>query len=180
MTRWKVVSGVVAVAAATALCVGVAMAQQRGGGMGGGAFDPAQWRQRIAERMKETLGATDEEWNVIGPRLEKVQDLSRQVRGGMGMWGMFGGGRMGRGGEGAPALAAAPQGPQSDVEKAATALQTVLGNQASTTDQIKEGLTAYREAREKGRDELAKAQDQLREVLNLRQEAQLVMWGFLD
>ena len=179
MSRWKGLSGVMAVVVATGLCVGVAMAQQRGGGMGGGRFDPAQWRQRMAERMKEMLGATDEEWSVIGPRLEKVQDLSRQARAGMGM-GMRGGfGRgMGRGGAGGRAGAA--EEPQTEIEKAASSLQTVLQNEASTAAQIKESLTAYRKAREKVRQELAKAQEQLREVLTLRQEAQLVLIGTLD
>ena len=189
MTRWKVVSGAVAVAASMTLCVGLAMAQQRGGrGVGAGRFDAAQWRQRVAERMKERLGATDEEWNVIGPRLEKVQvakmqDLLRQVRGGMmGMLpGTLGGlgGRMGREGGGAGAQGALQQ-PQSDVDRAATALRTTVDSEGSTTAQIKEKLTAYREARERARNDLVKAQEQLREVLTLRQEAQLVMWGLLD
>jgi len=178
MSRWKAVSGVMTVVVALGLCVGLAMAQQRGGGMGGGRFDPAQWRQRMAERMKEMLGVTDEEWSVIGPRLQKVQDLSRQTRAGMrtGFRGMFGGGmgRRGPGGQGA-----ADQ-PQTEIQKAAGSLQTVLEDETSTAAQIKDKLTAYRKAREKVRQELAKAQEQLREVLTLRQEAQLVLMGTLD
>jgi len=38
-----------------------------------GNFDPAQFRQRMDERMKEALGATDEEWKVLQPKIEKVQ-----------------------------------------------------------------------------------------------------------
>ena len=181
MSRWKGLSGVMAVVVALGLCVGLAMAQQqRGGGMGGGRFDPAQWRQRLAERMKEALGATDEEWSVIGPRLEKVQDLSRQARSGMGMGGRGGGRGMGRGGFGGGGGQPAAEEPQTEIGKAASSLQTVLQNEASTSAQIKESLTAYRKAREKVRQELAKAQEQLREVLTLRQEAQLVLMGTLD
>lgn len=66
------------------LCAGSALAQapQQGrqgrqrpeGGAAGfdrGAFDPAQMQARMMERMKETLAATDEEWTVIEPRIDR-------------------------------------------------------------------------------------------------------------
>ena len=63
----------------------------QGGGPGGGPgnFDPAQMRQRMTERMKEMLGADDQAWKVMEPRLMKVMELNRQASaGGRGM--MFG------------------------------------------------------------------------------------------
>jgi hypothetical protein len=159
------------------LCISGVLAQQRGGA-GGGGFDPAQMRQRIAERMMERLGCTAEEWAVIGPRYEKVTTLSREISGG-GMRGMFGGGRGGRGGE-APGAGGAPAGEPSAVQKATQELQAAVENEASTPEQIKLKIKALREAREKAKQELAKAEVQLREVLSLRQEAILILQGTLQ
>ncbi len=47
-------------------------------------------------------------------------------------------------------------------------------------EEIKARLKALREAREAAKDELVKAKDKLREILTQRQEAQLVLYGFLD
>src|SRR5690606_14415515 len=37
-----------------------------------GNFDPAQMQQRMMERMRDQLGATEEEWTVLQPKLEAV------------------------------------------------------------------------------------------------------------
>jgi uncharacterized protein (DUF3084 family) len=66
------------------------------------------------------------------------------------------------------------------VSKAAEDLRTTLGDQNSTVAQVKEKLTAYRAEREKAREELSKAQEDLRSVLSVKQEAQLVLMGSLD
>jgi len=156
-------------------------------GPGGPQFDPAQMRQMMEQRMREMLGATAEEWKVLGPRVMKVQELSRQTGGGPGM--MFG--PMGRRGAGGPGMG----GPGSDrpggrgmgmnrelteVEKIQEELQTLLENTAATPEQIKQQVTKLRAAREKAKQELAKAQQDLRQVLTVRQEAQLILMGMLD
>ena len=69
---------------------------------------------------------------------------------------------------------------RTPIEKATEELQAALEDEGTTPEQIKERLTAYREAREEARKELAKAQEELREVLTLRQEAQLVLMGTLE
>lgn len=66
------------------------------------------------------------------------------------------------------------------MSKAAEDLRTTLGDQNSTVAQVKEKLTAYRAEREKAREELSKAQEDLRSVLSVKQEAQLVLMGSLD
>src|SRR5215213_6769631 len=58
---------------------------QGGGRRGQGGGDPAQFRQRMDERMKQTLGASDEEWAVLKPKIDKVQAAQRQAGGGRGM-----------------------------------------------------------------------------------------------
>ena len=191
MLRWKLagVAAVVAVAVLGSVSVVMAQAQgPRGGRQGRGQFDPAQMNQWMMQRMKEQLGATDDEWAVIEPRLEKVQTLACDARGG-GMGGMFGRGQFGgpggvRGQPGGaapqPPQGAQPTAPQSAVSKAAEDLRTTLGDQNSTVAQVKEKLTAYRAEREKAREELSKAQEDLRSVLSVKQEAQLVLMGSLD
>ncbi len=172
---------------------GGAQQGQRGqrGGPGGtrGQFDPERMRQMMDQRMRETLGATEAEWKVLGPRVNKVMELSRQTRGG-GRGGMMFGGRGGFAGRGGPGggrpggpgggTPGAPAREQSAVEKAQTQLRTVLDNTASTPDQIKTQLTALRTAREKAKQQLAAAQQDLRKIITIRQEAVLVMMGTLD
>jgi hypothetical protein len=176
----------------TLASVTVAQPQGRGGqrdGQRGGMFDPARMRQMMEQRMKEQLGATDAEWQVLGPRLTKVMNLSRQTGGGMGRMMM---GRRGR--QGGPQGGPQDQqrgdrrggrgpfggGEPTAVDTAAEALQTTLSNTEATPEDIKAKLTAFRSAKEKAKQELAKAQQDLRQVLTLRQEAQLVLMGMLD
>jgi len=180
MFRWKtamvsVVTGLLVMAWVGGVFSQEAPAQPRGGRRGG-RFNMEEMRQRMADRMKELLAATDEEWQILQPRVENVQTLSRQARssGGMGM--LFGRGRR-RGGaptEGAEAREL------SAVEKAVEQLQKTLEDENAAPDQIRKDLTALRGAREKARQELEKAQKELRELVTLRQEAQLVLLGLLD
>ena len=185
-----------------ALVAGLSLAQQaggggqgggrRGGGQGGGRgnFDPAQMRQMMTQRMKEQLNVDDQAWKVMEPRLMKVMELNRQASGmGRGMFGMMGGRRGGPGGPGgandaggqaAPARGSGPNGEQTALDKATAQLQTTLENQSASPDDIKKQLTAVREAREKAKQELAAAQQDLKQILTLRQEAQLVMMGLLN
>lgn len=154
--------------------------------------NPEQMRARMQEmmdqRMKEQLGITgDDEWKVIQPRLQKVQDLSRQVSPG-GRMGMFGGrgtvgGPGGRGpgqGPGPDARGTAPDRELSAVEKAAQELQDLLATEAPKAEDIKTKLTAYRTAREKAKSDLAKAQDELKQIVTVKQEAALVLMGMLN
>ncbi len=179
----------------TLLAAGLSLAQpqergNRGQGPGGERgmrnFDPERMQQMMQQRMQEQLGVSDAEWTILGPRLMKVMNLNRQVSAGPG--GMF---RMGVGRRGGPQGAQAgpgargPRGPfgqgePTEVDKASDALQTTLENTAATPEEIKAKLTALRAAKEKAKAELATAQKELREVLSLRQEAQLVLMGMLN
>jgi hypothetical protein len=196
---------------------GRSIAQQQGGadpqgggpgGFGGGPGGLAQFRQMMMQQMKERLGADDQAWKVIEPRLTKVMDLNRQVSSLRGMLGMFGGGPGGPGGgpvvvrgsgpgasaalENAMAQAraalansggmrdAGPQGVPTALDKATAQLRTTLDNQSATPEDIKKQLTAVREAREKAKQELALAQADLTKILTVRQEAQLVLMGQLN
>jgi hypothetical protein len=138
-----------------------------------------EFRRRMSDRMREQLGATEEEWKVLQPRVEKVQQLQRQGRGGF--RGGFGGrtrGRGGRPGEERPE-AAAPEREMPEVEKKTEALRSLLDDQASGAQAIRAALTALRQARDKAERELEAARKELREVVTMRQEARLVLMNIL-
>ena len=150
-----------------------------GGGPGGGNFDPTQFRQRMEDNVKEQLGASDDEWKVIQPKLSKVFDAQRAARGGFGMRGMFGF-RRNRDNGGDQNNNSTDNANRSPVELAQRELQQVLDNKDATPDQIAAKLKALREAREKAHEELVSAQKDLKEVLTPRQEAVLVNMSMLD
>jgi hypothetical protein len=148
-----------------------------------GAFNPDEFRQRMQERMKEQFGVTnDDEWKLIYERIEKVFEARRGTTGGFGGFGGPGGPPGGfRGGPGGPGGGDRPDGDRGrgregnpDVE----ALQKAIEAKASN-DEIKAKLAKVRESRQENQVKLEKAQDELRAVLNLRQEATAVLMGLL-
>ncbi len=151
--------------------------------MGGGNMDPQQFQQQMQQRMMEffrdRLAVTnDEEWSVIQGRLQKVVQARMQTfLGGLGgLRGMMGGGRGGdpQGGPRRGFGALAQPSPEAE------ALQKATETANASPDQLKAALARYREERKQKQAELAAAQDQLRQVLSLRQEAVLVSMGLLD
>lgn len=149
-----------------------------GAGQGGFNFDPAAMQERMVEMMKDRIGATDEEWTVIKPRLSEVMKLSQSGRM-MGRMGRMGrrGGRGGRGG--AEATTETPE-ITDPVQKASAELQETMDKEAPTSAEIKAKLAALRGAREKNKQKLVAAQEKLKEVLSVKQEAMLVMSGTLE
>jgi len=151
-----------------------------------GGRDPAQmqqrmeqFRQQMSDRMKQSFGATDEEWKVLQPKIEKVQTLSRQSRGGGGMGMMFGGGGRGGNDKGGGRGGPPSDRPQSEVDKKVEILQKVLDNKEAKAEEIKTALAGVLEARAAAKKELEVAQKELREVLTVLQEARCVLMGIL-
>jgi hypothetical protein len=154
-----------------------------------------QVEKQRQKQLQEELGATDEEWKALAPRIEKVRTLSRLVGddggpgapGGMpgGMFGGGPGGMPGSGPGGMPGRAmfmggADPNAQPSDIEKKSQTLQTLLGNTQAKPEAVVAALKAYRDARVKTKQDLAKARQELRDLLTVRQEAQLVTMGILE
>lgn len=151
-----------------------------GGRQGRGNWDPEQMRQRMMERVREQLAVKDDaEWSVIESRIKKISDS----RFGMGR-GMGGpGGPGGPGGQGAPGGQGGPGGRQGrggfgQANPDAEVLQSALDSGASADD-IKVKLTAYRAAAKVKEVQLEKAQDELRQLLSVKQEARAVLLGLL-
>jgi hypothetical protein len=168
--------GFAMVIAILAMSAGSAFAQNQNNGQargqGRGNFDPAQMRERMMTRIKEQLGATDDEWKAIEPKVDKVMTAQRESRGGFGFGGFGRGGGGGGGG--------ADQQPTTAVGKASADLRTTLDSKDSAPETIAKKLATLREAREKARKDVADAQKELKEILTQRQEAVLVMNGMLE
>ncbi len=127
-------------------------------------MDPAQMRQAMMDRLKEQLRPTDEEWQVLQPMIEKVNNAQRAARAGGGARGPRGGGDQA----------------ETELQRASRELREAVQNDSSNEAVIQQRLNAYRAAREKAEAELAAARKELQEVLTPRQEAVLVTMGMLE
>ena len=148
-----------------------------GGRQGRGNWDPEQMRQRMMERVREQLAVKDDsEWSVIESRIKKISDSRFGVGRGMGGPGGPGGqaGQAGQGGQGGRQ----GRGGFGQANPDAEVLQTALDSGASADD-IKVKLTAYRAAAKVKEGQLEKAQDELRQLLSVKQEARAVLLGLL-
>ncbi len=145
-----------------------------------GNFDPAQMRAQMLERIREQFDVkNDDEWKLISARISTVMDIRRETGGFGGGFGFRGprpsgdtagggdtGGSRTRGGFGGT--------PNPDVEALQKAIEVKAPN-----DEIKAKLARVRESRKSAEAKLDKAQDDLRAVLTVRQEAQAVLFGLL-
>ena len=131
-----------------------------------GNFDRSQIMERIMERYRENLGISVAEWKVVQPKVQAVMD--NRISGASGIMSMFGGSRRGRGGD-------------SSTEKTPTSeLRDLLEKDAPSKGEIKAKLAAYRADRKAREAKLKKAQEDLRQLLTLKQEAQAVLSGLLN
>ena len=178
------------VAGLMCLGAGQALAQGGGGGFGGGGnFDPAQFRQQMQKMLLDNYRnqltiTNDAEWGVIQEKIQKVLEARQETGfGGMGgMIGMFGRGPRpggdtaapGPAGAGRRGLAAFGGTPNPEEE----ALQKAIDSGASNPE-LKAALAKLIEARKARQAKLEKAQDELRQVLSVRQEAIVSLGGLL-
>lgn len=178
------------IAIATALvscCSTVSMAQdgQNRRGNGGGPRDPEEMRQRMTERMREQFGVTDDaEWKVIEGKIQKVMEARRATGGGFGGGMAFGGRRGGPGGPGGDGERGGDRGGEGrrgfggEQSPEVEDLRKAIDAKASA-DEIKTKLAKVREARKANEAKLEAAQEDLRKVLSVRQEAVAVMMGLV-
>ena len=168
------------IAAALFLGAGNVSAQNDNGGPGGGFrnMDAAQRQQFFMDNIKEQLGFTnDTEWNAIQPMVQKVMDARRDVGGG-GMGRLFGRGNRG-GNNNADANNGGRRGFGGTPSPEAEALQKAIDDNAPTA-QIKAALTKYQASQKDKQTKLVQAQENLRKVLTVKQEAQAVLLGLVE
>jgi hypothetical protein len=154
---------------------------RRGGTPGGGGDrSPQDMQARLLAGMRERFGVTDdEEWTLISARITKVMELRRSSAGGAGAFmGGFRGGPPGGGGgdnnRGGGTRGTGGRGGSPEVES----LQTAINDKLPEAE-IKSRLDRLRESRKNAEANLTKAQEELRAVLSVRQEATAVIFGLL-
>lgn len=141
------------------------------GGRRGGS--PEDMQARLLSSLRERLEVPDdEEWKIVSERLGKVMEL-RRASGGGGFPGV---------------IARGPQGGGSDNNRGRgarlggnpemTALQSAIRDKLPDAE-IKLRLDKVRENRKANEAKLSKAQEDLRAVLSVRQEAVAVVFGLL-
>ena len=131
-----------------------------------GEWDRSQIMDRIMDRYRENLGFSVAEWKVVRPKVQAVMD--NRISGASGMMSMFGGSRRGRGGD-------------SSTEKTPPSeLRALLEKDDASKGAIKAKLAAYRADRKAREAKLKKAQEDLRQLLTIKQEAQAVLAGLLN
>jgi hypothetical protein len=164
-----------------------APAQGQGGQrqrQGPGNFDPAQMQQRMMERYREQLEIKDDaEGKAIEGLITKVNEARREVGFGGGGRGMFGPQQRNRQ-QGDNAAQGQGQGqnrrgfgPTPSPE--AEALQKAIDSKAGAAE-LKTAMAKFRESRKANEAKLAKAQEELRAVLSVRQEAIALSLGLLN
>ena len=171
-----------------------------------------QYFQQLAEEqeaiaMQQALGANDEQWKVIEPKLKKVKHYREQAfigtkspfqsnfssfntgpGGAQSFSSGFAGGIQFQAGGSMQGGTMVPNStgvqsfddPVSDGEIICEEIQTLLMDPQTTPEQVSQKLDALRIARENARRQWVAAQQQLREVLDFRQQARLVLMGLLD
>jgi hypothetical protein len=135
-----------------------------------GNFDPAAMRQRYLDSIKQDLGASDDEWKALEPRVQKVLDAERLTR--------SRGGRT-RGGQTDPNAQPRPED-NSAVSKAAAELKAAIDDKSTPPAVLAQKLSALRAARDQAKADTAAAQKELKELLTQRQEAIMVNRGLLE
>jgi hypothetical protein len=149
----------------------------------GGNFDPAQMQEQMMTRLREQFAVTDDaEWKLITDRITAVTELRRAAGGGFGgLAGGFGGGRggqAGQGGGGGGGQGGARAGRGATASPEQDALRQAVTDKLPDAE-VKTRLARLREVRKANEEKLTKAQENLRAVLDVRQEAVAVMAGLL-
>lgn len=114
--------------------------------------------QEAVENLKEQLGCSDAEWQLIKPRLEAVYNLVHPL----------------------PQMGTGAGAARSEVDQKLQELREALADKGADVERIQAALTAVRAAKERANQRLAAAQKSLRQLMTVRQEATLVLNGLLD
>ena len=162
------------------------------------AEDQRKWIEELQTRaMQQALGVDEHQWKIIEPKLKKVQAYREEAFVGTkppfqssfssnsGPGGFPGGFHFQfvtstKGNSFQSSSWPDSDHPITDGEAILRELELLIQNPDSSPEDITRGLNALRQARVKGKRKWALAQQELRKVLNLRQQATLTMMGLLE
>jgi hypothetical protein len=145
----------------------------------------SQFIPQLAAGFRQQLSVTnDDDWNAIEPRLEKAVKLKIEVLlSGLdalpSALGASGGGMGGMGGMGVMGMMSMMGIGNGMTDPTLDALQQALDGNAPAAE-VKAAMAKVRDSRQQKRAELAKAQQDLKDILTTRQEAKLLRLGVID
>jgi len=149
----------------------------------------AEWQKRADERLRKELKIkTDEEWEIIKEKIEKVRKFRNVLRMSKSSTrGYIGRARMQKGGREIPKFWAdreknflAENPDAAPVFEAAKALGQILAEDNALDDEIEQKMKQYRDALAAFQQNLLKAQADLKQIIDVRQQALLLGQGILD
>jgi hypothetical protein len=170
----------------------------------------AQAQANKEASIRQTLGANDGQWAQIKPRLDRIDRFKTEVNasidpsgslngssnfvstttpeGGSAAGGWVGGGftMSGQGGPNGTRFqnwSSVPSGGSGEATRAGNLcreLNNLLQAANVPPGQVSQKIAALRQAREQARRELVRERKELRSLLNFRQEATLIVMGYLD
>ncbi len=149
--------------------------RQGRGGRGGGNFDPAQMQERMMEGVRDQFAIKDDaEWKAIEPLVKKVMDGRREATiGGMGMMFRRPGGDNNGGGQDRSRRFGGEPSPEVE------ALQKAIEAKAPK-EELKTKMAAVRKVKQANEAKLKAAQDELKKVLTVPQEAAALQMGLVQ
>lgn len=163
------------------------------------AEEQRKWIEEQQTRaMQQALGVDEHQWIIIEPKLKKVQayrdeafvgtklPFQSSFNSSSGLGGFAGGFQFQFGsstsGTGMQSSSSWPDPDRqmTDGQAILHELELLIQNPDARPEDITRGLNALRQARARGKRKWAFAQQELRKVLNLRQQATLTMMGLLE
>ena len=124
-------------------------------------------QQRQMTTLQQQLNASDDEWTVLGPRIQRILDLTSDLG-------------QPNGNVAQRTVAGVAQANPGPVAKALAELKAALQDDNAPESDVVAKLMAYREARQRVTAELSSARQDLLAVVTLRQEAILLNLAILD
>jgi len=180
MPKTKNALAMTVVAAITGFLATTAFSQVGGvGGFGGGTPEERQkameaYYVQSAKAMKEPLGATEEEWKVLEPKIVEFVKMRGEFYTTMVTMTL-----VTKTDYKLPSEST-PDDKKSEALKKTEILRKILLNKDAKPEDIKAALAAFREARDKAKKDLDKAKKNVCDLLTVRHEAILVLSGQLD
>lgn len=153
--------------------------RQGRGGRGGGGFDPAQMQERMMENIRGQFAIKDDtEWKAVEPLVKKVMDARRDSAfNGMRMMFRRPGGDNNNNGGGDRGRRGGGFGGEPSAEE--DALQKAIDSKASK-EELKTKMAALRKVKQANEAKLKAAQDELKKVLTVQQEAAALQMGLVQ
>lgn len=151
--------------------------RRRGPGGPGGGFDPAQMQERMMEGIRDQFAIKDDaEWKAIEPLVKNVMDARRESAfGGMRMMYRRPGGDNNAGGGDRGRRGGFGGEPSAEED----ALQKAIDSKA-TKEELKTKMAALRKVKQANEAKLKTAQDELKKVLTVQQEAVALQMGLVQ